>query len=178
MSSAASVATTPILSHNFQPLSSNPSDLINTLILRERAIKNPTVLQSYQDKYPTISTEQILTAVDVILAGRAGQVKIVPSHSTTVACTKCARLNAPAYYLKRSHGRYAVLCFDNGKGCWEHAANSLCSYTDQFDTQCMEMAEWVVAYGPDMLKERHVCGMHISGVLSDVTEHRIFAIQD
>src|ERR1039458_946912 len=175
MSSAASVATSYLLN---QPLSSNPSDLINTLILRERAMKNPTALQVYQDKYPTVSTEQVLTAVDVILAGQAGQVKIVPSHGTTVACTKCARLNAPAYFLKRSHGRYAVLCFDNGQGCWERSATSLCSYVDQTDTQCMDLAEWVVAYGPDMIKERHVCGMHISGVLSDVTEHRVFALQD
>ena len=181
MSSAASVvsaaaAMTPNL--NCSPLSGNPSDLINTLILRQRALSNTTANQAYQDRYPTFSDEQILTAVDVILAGQAGQVKIVPSHGTTVACTKCARLNAPAYYLKRSHGRYAVLCFDNGQGCWERSATSLCSYVDQTDTQCMDLAEWVVAYGPDMIKERHVCGMHISGVLSDVTEHRVFALQD
>ena len=174
----SSLAASLIPSQPFAPLSGNPSDLIDTLIRRQRSLKDPMAEPAYQDKYPTFSDEQILTAVDVILAAQAGHIKIIPSHGTTVACTKCARLNAPAYYLKRSHGRYAVLCFDNGQGCWERSSNSLCSYVDQTDTQCMDMAEWVVAYGPDMLKERHVCGMHIPGVLSDVTEHRIFALQD
>ena len=156
----------------------SPTDIVDTLIQRGRFNANPGMHLLYQDKYSGVTDEQLLTTLAVFLTQSAGTIKIVPSHGTTIACTKCARLNAPSYYLKRSHGRYAVLCFDNGQGCWERSATSLCSYVDQTETQCMDLAEWVVAYGPDMIKERHVCGMHISGVLSDVTEHRIFALQD
>ena len=164
----------------FTPLSGNPVDLVDTLIRRQRVLQNPTSIQSsaYQDKYPHFSDEQLLTAIDVILSKQANTIKLVPSHGTTIACTKCARLNAPSYYLKRSHGRYAVLCFDNGQGCWERSATSLCSYVDQTETQCTDLAEWVVAYGPDMIKERHVCGIHVSATLSDATEYRVFALED
>ena len=154
-----------------------PTSIIDELIRRTRwradEVKNP-----FETKFPDVSDEQLLTAVDAILAQEARGARIMPSHGTTVACTVCGRLNAPAYYLKRSHGRYAVLCFDGGQGCWEHSANSACTYVDQHSTQCMDLAEWVVAYGPDMLKERHVCSIHVPAVLSDVSEHRIYPLED
>jgi hypothetical protein len=155
----------------------NPSDVINDLILRKR---NAGALGSsgWASAFPEASDEQLLTSVQVYLAEEAGKPKLSPSFGTTIACTNCARLNAPAYYLKRSHGRYSVLCFDHGNGCWEHSTRVNCSYVDQHSAQCVDLAEWVVAYGPDMLKERHVCAIHVAGVLGDSTEHRIFPLQD
>jgi hypothetical protein len=120
----------------------------------------------------------MIRGVEDFFAGLIAQTSIKPSHGTTLACTKCGALNAPAYYLKRSHGRYAVLCFNNGDGCWEHSSNSNCSYVDQYMSQCMDLAEWVVAYGEDMLKERHVCSIHVAAVLSDSAVHKVFPIQD
>jgi hypothetical protein len=100
------------------------------------------------------------------------------SHGTTLACTKCGALGAPAYYLKRVHGYYAVLCFNNGEGCWEQSPRTPCTYVDQFQAQCPELAEWAVAYGNDALKERHVCALHVAAVLTDVSVHKVFPLQD
>lgn len=151
-------------------------DLIHELILRQRQSKG--LIDKHASHFDGISDEQLLTAVDVNLAQEAKKVKLMPSRGTTIACTKCGRLEAPAYYLKRSHGRYAVLCFDNGQGCWERSSHGNCSYVDQYSSQCMELAEWAIAYGPDMVKERHVCSLHVPAVLSDATEHRVFALED
>ena len=162
---------------NLSQSATTPIDLVDELIRRTRfrqdELKNP-----FTSRFPDATDDQLLTALDAYLSTESRATKVIPSHGTTIACTKCGRLGAPAYYLKRSHGRYAILCFAHGEGCWEHSANSNCSYVDQHSTQCMELAEWAVTYGPDLLKERQVCSMHIQAVLSDATEHRIYPLQD
>lgn len=133
---------------------------------------------SISPPFRTFDDETLAGSIQDFLTRLRGETPIKTSHGTTLACTKCGALNAPAYYLKRSHGRYAVLCFNQGDGCWEHSSNSNCSYVDQYQAQCMDLAEWVVAYGEDMVKERHVCALHVAAVLSDVAVHKVFPIQD
>lgn len=133
---------------------------------------------SISPPFRTVDDETLAGGIQDFLHRLGNETPIRPSHGTTLACTKCGALNAPAYYLKRSHGRYAVLCFNQGAGCWEHSANSICSYVDQLQAQCADLAEWVVAYGEDMLRERHVCSMHVAAVLSDAAVHKVFPLQD
>lgn len=149
--------------------------LVTDLIDRGRAaLARP----DWKSKFDGLTDEQLLSAIESNLVIEAQKIKLMPSHGTTIACTKCGRLEAPAYYLKRSHGRYAVLCFSGGEGCWEHSSHANCSYVDQYSSQCMDLAEWVVAYGSDMLKERQVCSLHVAAVLSDATVHKVFALED
>jgi hypothetical protein len=99
---------------------------------------------------------------------------LVPS-GTPLACTSCHRIGMPIYYLKRSNGKYDVLCYDNGKGCWEHSARGNCSYTDPEESQCMDLAEWVVVYGNDTdLARRVVCSRHVPAVLVNASEYRLY----
>lgn len=151
------------------------TDIVDDLIRRHRATRPGQ--PPYVTSFPTLTDEDLLLALEGAL-GRENGPKVAPSHGTTIACTKCGRLNAPQYYLKRSHGRYAVLCFDNGQGCWERSGASNCTYIDQHMAQCPDLAEWVVAYGEDKLKERHVCSIHVAAVLTDVSEHRVYPLQD
>jgi hypothetical protein len=156
---------------NIQGNSMRPTDFVDELIRRGRNVP-------FDTKFPGKTDEQLLTALEVYFVNQAQRPNLLPSHGTTIACTKCGRLEAPGYYLKRSHGRYAVLCFDNGAGCWEHSSRANCSYVDQHSAQCMELAEWAVAYGPDLLKQRSVCALHVPAVLSDASEHRIYPLED
>jgi hypothetical protein len=150
-------------------MTETPVELVNDLIRRAR---------NQDSRFPGITSEELLTGVEIYLSKQASKPNVAPSHGTTIACTKCGRLEASAYYLKRSHGFYAVLCFDNGNGCWERSSHSNCSFVDQYSAQCMELAEWSVAYGSDKLKERQVCALHVAAVLSDVAEHRVYPLQD
>lgn len=160
------------------PDQASVTDLVDDLIRRSRKVANPDYNQHWTTRFPDVSDEQLLTGIEVYLVQNQLKQNIRPSYGTTVSCTRCGRLDASAYYLKHSHGKYALLCFDGGNGCWERSAHSNCSYVDPHTTQCLDLAEWVVAYGQDMLKERHVCSMHVAAVLSDVSEHRVFALED
>lgn len=133
--------------------------IVSELIKREQTVPG-SFEKTRPTAYPDLSSVELLTSLEVFLAHESTKIPLVASHGTTIACSSCGRLNAPAFYLKRSHGRYVVLCFDNGEGCWEHSSNSNCSYTDQHAAQCVDLAEWIVTYGVDMLKERHVCALH------------------
>jgi hypothetical protein len=154
------------------PLSQQVLNTIDKLIEINYALSNKIgdnpLSDNIREISRTLQTAAACTADTPILTGRG----------VTLACTRCGRLNAPAYYLKHSHGMYAVLCFSNGEGCWEHSGRANCSYIDQTMAQCLDLAEWVVAYGPDMLTQREVCGLHVPAVLSDVSEHRIFPLKD
>jgi len=104
---------------------------------------------------------------------------LIVSPGTTIACTCCHRIDMPAYYLKRSNGKYDVLCFDNGSGCWEHSGIGLCSFIDRDEAQCMDLAEWTVVYGPNTdLSRKCVCSRHIPAVLGNASEYRIYPLDD
>ena len=86
----------------------------------------------------------------------------------------CHRVGMPAYYLKRSNGLYAVLCFDSGKGCWEHSGRSLCSYSDPDGAQCSDLAEFSVIYGYETdLIARALCARHVATGLSNARSYRV-----
>ena len=105
--------------------------------------------------------------------------KIVVGPGTPLACTCCHRMGMALYYMKRSNGKYDVLCFDNGKGCWEHSARGLCTFVDEDGAQCTDLAEWVVIYGEETdLQKRAVCSRHIAGVLSGSRAYRIYPIDN
>ena len=102
--------------------------------------------------------------------------KILVGPNTPLACTQCHRMDMGVYYLKRSNGKYEVLCFDNGNGCWERSARALCSYSDPRE-QCLDLAEFAVLYGPAHdLTRRTVCLRHLPAVLSDAPEYRVYPI--
>jgi hypothetical protein len=47
---------------------------------------------------------------------------------------------------------------------------------DHQAVQCNQVAEWVVAFGKDLLMRTHRCLIHVAPTLSDVTEHRVFPV--
>jgi hypothetical protein len=105
--------------------------------------------------------------------------KILLSHGTPLACTTCHRINMPFYYLKRCNGLYQVLCFDNGKGCWEHSARGLCSYIDREASQCEYLAEWLISYNEsNTLQTRATCTTHLSAMLGQGSEYKVFPIDN
>ena len=102
--------------------------------------------------------------------------QLLVSPGTPLACTQCHRMNMPAYYLKRSNGKYEVLCFGHGQGCWERSSRTLCSYTDSTE-ECMDLAEFNVVYGPAHdLTRRTVCLRHLSAVMSGAPEYRVYPL--
>jgi hypothetical protein len=52
----------------------------------------------------------------------------------------------------------------------------MCEYKNHEAVQCDQVAEWVVAFGKDMLMRTHRCLIHVPPALSDVSEHRVFPI--
>lgn len=106
----------------------------------------------------------------------ADQPRIVATPDVLLYCFHCHDAEAPEYRLRRKGGKYIALCFKSGEGCWERAVPPTCDYTDHQGVECTFVAEWEIAYGADMLMRAHRCVMHIGPALSDVGEHRIFAI--
>jgi len=119
-----------------------------------------------------------LNVIDAMNETDLPEPRLVVSPGTPLACTCCHRMNMPAYYLKRSNGKYEVLCFANGQGCWERSSRTLCTYTDSTE-QCMDLAEFAVTYGAanDMTR-RAVCSRHIPAVMSGAPEYRIYPIDE
>lgn len=103
--------------------------------------------------------------------------KILTSYNTPLVCTSCG-ITGGTFYLKRRRGLYALLCFRNGEGCWEHSARSLCSYTDAMQAQCQSLSEWEVV-SLDRESSRHVCAFHIPAVIKPGTPgNQIFPLED
>jgi hypothetical protein len=101
---------------------------------------------------------------------------LIVNPGTPLACSSCFRTGAETYYLKRNSGKYAVLCFDKGFGCWEKSSRTCCTYTDQHQAQCEELAEYEVVYG-DTLSRRGVCTVHVGAVLSaDIPHYKIYPL--
>lgn len=64
--------------------------------------------------------------------------------STPLLCTECKTDQASTYYLKRRRGLYSLLCFQNGRGCWERSGRTNCSYVDNFGAECTNLAEYEI----------------------------------
>ena len=125
----------------------------------------------------------VIAEVPVPIAGleipKPGTTKIMVGAGTPIACTSCHRVGMEFYYLKRSNGKYSLLCFDKGKGCWEHSCLSLCSYVDPEEAQCTDLAEWNVVYVEDTENiNRCVCTRHIPAVLTGATSYKVFPIDE
>lgn len=174
---AITVSSTPALINPKTFANATLVDLVEELLHRQKTITGTDRKDPIPSRFEEVGMEDLIATVLASLALDAQKPTLQLSHGTTLACTNCGRLNAPAFYLKRSHGRYAVLCFDHGQGCWERSARSMCSYVDQHQAQCPDLAEYAVAYGKDKLKERHVCALHVPAVLSDA-EHFVYPLQD
>jgi hypothetical protein len=73
-----------------------PTDVVNDLIQRRRMISRDGFAShpSWTTKFPGLTDEQLLTALDVFLVKQASGPKVMPSHGTTLACTKRGRLDA------------------------------------------------------------------------------------
>ena len=91
---------------------------------------------------------------------------IVATPETIVACAKCFDTEAQEYRLRRIMGRYVLLCFKNGDGCWEHSPRPTCSYKDHEGVQCQFPAEALVTYGADQTISESVCALHVGACLT------------
>ncbi len=127
------------------------------------------------------SFEELCFAVKANREGRPQEMQpsvseIRVSPGSPLACTSCHRVGMPIYYMKRANGKYDVLCFDHGKGCWEHSSRNLCTFVDD-EAQCCDLAEWQVIYGDDNdMMKRAVCSRHVPAVLNNSHSYRIFPI--
>jgi hypothetical protein len=103
------------------------------------------------------------------------------SHNTKAVCTKCGREDAPTLYLKREHGRYAMLCrMLDGSGCWPQSVRVLCRNIDKDQVQCIQLAEYVVAFGPDGLVQVDTCSDHLGQTVSKfpATQYNVYPLED
>lgn len=71
-------------------------------------------------------------------------IQILPPQTTPVACSECGTTGAAVYYLKRTRGLYALLCFQNGRGCWERTIHTCCSFVTGQGSVCTLQAEFEV----------------------------------
>lgn len=111
------------------------------------------------------------------LQGHGYKAVLVPPD-TPLYCADCHDSEAPQYRLRRRGGKYVALCYRPGTtdGCWEQDATPMCDYKDHQGVQCINVAEWGIAYGPDKLQTANRCVLHVAPALSDVTEHRVFPL--
>mgnify|MGYP001480123898 CR=1 FL=1 len=91
---------------------------------------------------------------------------VVATPGTIVACAKCHDTDAPEYRLRRVMGRYVLLCFKNGDGCWEHSPRPTCSFKDEQGVACGFPAEARVAYGEDQTVIDDMCPLHVGACLT------------
>lgn len=117
-----------------------------------------------------------LRSSQVLLEERAMRGFDVRVGTKNLACSSCHRTDMETYYLRRSAGKYVVLCFDGGQGCWEQSSRTCCSYVDPLGVQCEELVEFNVVYGETM-SQRGVCGVHVGAVLTgDVPSYKIYPV--
>ena len=107
------------------------------------------------DHILTLVTEQVMSTPVFTVA-----------PDTIVACAKCHDIDAPEYRLRRIMGRYALLCFKNGDGCWEHSPRPTCEFKDHEGVQCQFSAEVHVTYGTDETVSSDVCPLHVGAVMT------------
>lgn len=103
---------------------------------------------------------------------------LIPSPGTPLVCHVCQDIEAPQYRLRRQAGKYILLCYKNGEGCWERHPARNCEYTDNQGVECTLLAEWTVGFGKDQLVKTHVCSVHVGAVLSDVSEHTVTPLDE
>jgi hypothetical protein len=125
----------------------------------------------------TRAIDALRPAEQILIKGAtAHESNLIVNPGTPLACSSCFRTGAETYYLKRNSGKYAVLCFDKGFGCWEKSSRTCCSYTDQHQAQCEELAEFEVVYG-NTLSRRGVCAVHVGAVLTaDIPHYKIYPL--
>jgi hypothetical protein len=100
---------------------------------------------------------------------------ITSTPDVLIYCANCYDTESPEYRLRRKSGKYLLLCFKNGEGCWERSPKPICSFKDNYGIQCTNQAEWEIAYGDNQTKTQR-CVIHVGQALSDVDEHRIYAV--
>jgi hypothetical protein len=104
--------------------------------------------------------------------------QIHASRGTPLVCTSCYTADAETFYLKRRRGLYALLCFRNGEGCWEHSARTLCSHVDEYQYQCQNLAEYEIV-SADMKNSRNTCLGHVGFMLSPaVNSQRVYPLDE
>ena len=115
---------------------------------------------------------------DPAAAAAAGFRTVLVPPDTPLFCFYCHDTEAPEYRLRRKAGKYVALCHRPGtiEGCWDRDVAPMCEYKNHEAVQCDQVAEWVVAFGKDMLMRTHRCLIHVPPALSDVSEHRVFPI--
>jgi hypothetical protein len=105
-----------------------------------------------------------LTAVMVEMMPDVPLIRVVPG--TIIACAKCHDTAAAEYRLRRVMGRYVLLCYKNGEGCWERSPLPMCSFKDAQGVPCGYPAEARVAYGQDQTLTEDVCALHVGACLT------------
>lgn len=103
------------------------------------------------------------------------QTKIVATPDVLIYCSTCYDVGAPEYRLRRKSGKYILLCYKQGDGCWERYPQPVCEFKDHQGVQCVNSAEWEVAYGQNQIKTQR-CVLHVGPALNDVDEHRVYGI--
>jgi hypothetical protein len=91
---------------------------------------------------------------------------ITATPDTLVACATCHDTDAPEYRLRRVMGRYVLLCFKNGDGCWERSPRPTCSFKDDQGVHCQIPAEVRITYGEDQTTHEDVCALHVGAMLT------------
>jgi len=102
--------------------------------------------------------------------------EIVATPDVIVYCDECHDCEAPEYRIRRSGGKYILLCYKDGQGCWERSPKTMCQFTDFQGVQCELAAEWHISYGACKVASTCRCSIHVAPALTDVGEHLISAL--
>lgn len=92
--------------------------------------------------------------------------RIVATPETLVSCAICHDIAAPQYRLRRVMGRYILLCYKGGQGCWERHPTPTCAFKDEQGVQCSFPAEMRVCFGHDQVVSQEVCALHLGAVMT------------
>lgn len=96
--------------------------------------------------------------------------------ATKAVCTLCHREDAPYLYLKRSRGKYDLLCMDfEGKGCYAQSTRTICCYVDSDHVQCTQLAEYKIT-AADGTVAVDACSDHVGRCLGTSIEHLIYPL--
>lgn len=107
-----------------------------------------------------------------------GSPRLVAPPDVHLFCFSCGDVEAQELRLRRKAGKYILLCFKNGQGCWEHHPRPQCEHKDHEGIACKYQAEWEICFGPEKLDRVRTCVAHVAPHLLDVTEHTIYKLDD
>ena len=138
------------------------SDIHFVLTQLSKAITDEGLTDS--ERIDIIRSNTLVEHLGVLLDHPMG---IYSDPGTGIACSKCGSQTADIYYLRCSHGRYDLLCYQQGRGCHENTPIPNCSFKGEFAIPCELRAEFLVSDSCTSLEIGYACRDHVGKLTAD-----------